>query len=162
MMFSPFIDLLLLIIVANAAPVLVRHLFANRFAWPVDGGMKWPDQQPVLGDSKTWRGLIASVVLTSLCAAWLNHPLYVGFVVSLFAITGDLCSSFIKRRLRKPPSSMALGLDQIPESLFPGLIMAPSLGLTMIDVFLLVLIFFVVELGLSFVLYHLGIRKKPY
>lgn len=162
MMFSPFVDLLLLIIVANAAPVVVRQLLNDRYAWPVDGGNRLADQQPLLGSSKTWRGIIASLVVTSLCAALLGHPVYVGFVVSLFAIGGDLFSSFVKRRLRKEPSSMALGLDQVPESLFPAMIMAPGLGLSVIDVALLVITFFVAELMLSYLLYHLGLRKKPY
>ena len=34
-------------------------------------------------------------------------------------MAGDLFSSFVKRRLRLASSSMAIGLDHIPESSFP-------------------------------------------
>ena len=43
-------------------------------------------------------------------------------------------SSFIKRRLRRPPSSMARGLDQIPESLLPLLACKSALGLSPLDI----------------------------
>jgi hypothetical protein len=57
-------------------------------------------------------------------------------------MAGDLFSSFLKRRLNLPPSSPALGLDQVPESLFPLLACRYSLPLTPIDIVFGVGIFF--------------------
>ena len=42
-----------------------------------------------------------------------------GLVVASVAMSGDLLSSFLKRRLSLPPSSRATGIDQIPECLLP-------------------------------------------
>ena len=78
------------------------------------------------------------------------------------AMAGDLFSSFVKRRLGLPPSSRALGLDQIPESLLPLLVCRQSLSLTALDIGLAVAIFFVGELGISRLLYKAHLRDEPY
>ena len=75
---------------------------------------------------------------------------------------GDLLSSFIKRRLKLRPSSMALGLDQVPESLLPLLLLKEPLGLTWPGILRTVVLFFVLELVLSRLLFWLRIRKTPY
>jgi CDP-2,3-bis-(O-geranylgeranyl)-sn-glycerol synthase len=73
-----------------------------------------------------------------------------------------LASSFVKRRLGLPASSMALGLDQIPESLLPAISMRTYAQLSTIDILLVILIFFVGELALSRVFFRLGLREQPY
>ncbi|MBE9560221.1 MAG: CDP-archaeol synthase, partial [Proteobacteria bacterium] len=75
---------------------------------------------------------------------------------------GDLGSSFIKRRLSMQPSSMAPLLDQVPESFFPAFMMMHTFNLNISSVILLVLIFIIIELALSHILYKYGIRKNPY
>ena len=71
-------------------------------------------------------------------------------------------SSFVKRRLNFPPSSRALGLDQVPESLFPMLACRDPLSLTIADIALGVGIFFIGELILSRLLYQVHVRDEPY
>jgi hypothetical protein len=75
---------------------------------------------------------------------------------------GDLLSSFCKRRLGLTPSSPAIGLDQVPESLFPFLACREALSLTAADIGAGMAIFFVGEVLLSRVLYALGLRDRPY
>ena len=58
-------------------------------------------------------------------------PWNIGLVVAVWAMVGDCLSSFVKRRLKMPSSSMALGLDQIPESLLPLLGVWHQLSLTL-------------------------------
>ena len=77
-------------------------------------------------------------------------------------MVGDLFSSFVKRRLNFPPSSRALGLDQVPESLLPMLAGREALSLTIADIALAVGIFFVGELILSRLLYKVHLRDEPY
>jgi len=116
----------------------------------------------LLGVSKTWRGLVASIALTSLVAVLLGYSLQTGIWVAVCAMTGDAFSSFIKRRLNMKPSSMALFLDQIPESLLPALVMRGQFGLDAVSVMILVCCFIVLELILSQILYRWGLRKTPY
>jgi len=154
--------LLLLIIIANGAPILIRWLLNDRFKLAVDFGKKLPDGKPLFGSSKIWRGIIAALFITAIAAWRLNYSLVTGLLIASYAISGDLTSSFTKRRLSMPPSSMAPLLDQVPESLFPALIMQHTFKLDWPDVILLVLIFIIIELALSHILYKWGLRKRPY
>ena len=75
---------------------------------------------PLLGRSKTWRGVAAAVLLTLGIAVLIGLPWQAGALVAACAMAGDCTSSFIKRRLGLEASSMAFGLDQVPESLLPA------------------------------------------
>ena len=157
-----FLQLLILIIIANGAPIVIRVLLNNCFSIAVDFGYKLPDNYPIFGESKTWRGVIAAIIATS-AAAWLmGYSSFTGALVASYAVLGDLISSFIKRRLARQPSSMALLLDQIPESLFPALMMMQVFKLNISAIIQLVLTFIIIELLLSHILYKWGIRERPY
>ena len=154
--------ILLLLSAVNGAPIILLKLLDGRCASPVDGGWIAPDGKPLFGGSKTWRG-IASALLAGPVAGWaLGFGAGVGLAVGALAMAGDLFSSFLKRRLDIPASGMALGLDQIPESLFPLLGMRSVWNLSVIEVFGLVAAFLVLELAVSRVLYWLHIRRQPY
>jgi CDP-2,3-bis-(O-geranylgeranyl)-sn-glycerol synthase len=83
-------------------------------------------------------------------------------LVGVAAMAGDLFSSFTKRRLGLAPSSMALGLDQIPESLFPLLACRLLLPLSFFDVVAGVTLFFIGGLILSRILFRFNLRDRPY
>lgn len=157
-----FLSLLLLIIIANGAPILVRQLLNDGFNLAVDFGQKLPDKNRLLGSSKTWRGVIAALLATAAAAWLLGYTAKTGLLVASYAILGDLVSSLIKRRLSMQPSSMAPLLDQVPESLFPALMMMHTFNLNISSVVQLVLIFIIIELALSHILYKWGLRKRPY
>lgn len=154
--------LLLLIITANGAPVVGSLLFGNRFNHPIDDHRSLSDGYPILGNSKTWRGLIMSLALTIAAALLLGMNWTLGAAIAAGAMAGDLLSSFIKRRMGLKSSSMALGLDQVPEALFPLLLTMPVTGLGWRETALLALLFLVLELVLSRILYQLHLRKHPY
>jgi hypothetical protein len=156
------LDVLLLLVIANGAPILGHRILGERLGHPIDAGLHLADGQPLFGLSKTWRGAICAVVLTTLAAALLGYPVWLGALAGAAAMTGDLLSSFIKRRRRLPPSSFAAGVDQIPEALLPALLLMPLLGLRPGEVVLIVAAFVAVELALSVLLYMLKIRRQPY
>jgi CDP-2,3-bis-(O-geranylgeranyl)-sn-glycerol synthase len=154
--------LLLLLLVANGTPVVLKRVLGDRGAWPIDGGRRFRDGRPLLGRSKTWRGLAGALVATALVAWGLGSGAWLGAVVALAAHLGDMASSFTKRRLAIASSGRALGIDQIPESLLPALATAWPLGLGVAEVLLVILLFFVGELALSRLLFRLGIRDEPH
>ena len=156
------LKLLILLVMANGAPIMARHLFGDCCTWPVDGGLKLPGGSRVLGDSKTVRGLLSAILLTAGLAPLMGIDWQWGAAFGALAMLGDLLASFTKRRLGYPPSSQAPGLDQIPESLVPLLVMAPVFGLRIWSIFMLVLAFSVVVPLLSRLFYLLGIRRRPY
>ncbi|MGB5397128.1 MAG: CDP-archaeol synthase [Gammaproteobacteria bacterium] len=157
-----FIDFLVLIIIANATPVLVRFLFGRRLDTPIDLGHKLRDGHRLFGASKTWRGLAGAMLTTSIAAWLLGHPVLIGAAVAILALLGDLASSFIKRRLALKSGQMAPLLDQVPEALLPAALLMDQFALTAGAVIILVLCFIVAELLLSFMFFILGVRKSPY
>jgi CDP-2,3-bis-(O-geranylgeranyl)-sn-glycerol synthase len=155
-------QLVFLLLVANGTPVLVKRVLGQRFSFPLDGGVKIYDGQRLFGPSKTVRGALLSILVTSASAPLIGLDLAIGAIVGTASMAGDIFSSFLKRRLRLPPSSKVTGLDQIPESLFPLLSCRWMLTLTIADVVAGVAIFFVGEIILSQLLYRVGIRRHPY
>lgn len=154
--------LLLLIIIANGAPILLCVLLKNNFNLAVDFGRKLPDRQRVFGRSKTWRGVLAAILATTIAAWLLGYSPQTGMWVAGYAILGDLFSSFIKRRMALAASSKAPFLDQIPESLLPALMLRQTFSLDALAVLLLVSLFIITELSLSRLLYSWGLRRRPY
>jgi CDP-2,3-bis-(O-geranylgeranyl)-sn-glycerol synthase len=154
--------ILLLLCAVNGAPIVLLRLWDGRGAWAIDGGRRCFDGRPWLGPSKTWRGLAGALLAGGLAGWALGLGAWVGLQAAALAMTGDVCSSFFKRRLGVPSSGMALGVDQIPESLLPLLWLQEEWGLDGAEVAGLVLAFVGVELALSRVLYWLHIRRQPY
>jgi hypothetical protein len=156
------LQLIFLLFIANGTPVIAKRVFGQHLSYPLDGGAKIYDGQRLLGPSKTVRGVLLSILVTSACAPIVGLELLIGAVVGIAAMAGDAFSSFLKRRLRLRPSSRATGLDQIPESLFPLIACRSMLALTITDVVAGVAFFFISEMILSQLLYKVGIRGHPY
>ena len=156
------LQLLVLITLANGAPIVAKKIFGPRFSFPLDAGTVFFDGRPLLGPSKTIRGILVSVFITTASAPLIGLDLTIGAIVAGAAMAGDLFSSFVKRRLNSPPSSQALGLDQVPESLFPMLACRDALSLTIADIALGVGIFFIGALILSRFLFRAHLRDEPY
>lgn len=155
-------ELLLLLGAANGAPILARDLLGSRWAAPLDGGRRGWDGRPLLGPSKSWRGVAAALLATTAMALLLGRPPLFGLLFGAAAMAGDLLSSFLKRRLGVPSSGRATGLDQLPEALFPSLLAVPVLDLSAGEVAVAVAAFFVLEVTLSPLLFRLGLRDRPY
>ncbi len=151
-----------LVAAANGTPVVAKKVFGSHFARPLDAGLRFIDRRPLLGSSKTIRGVVLSILVTTAIAPLLGVAPKIGTLAAAAAMAGDLCSSFVKRRLALAPSSRALGLDQVPESLLPLLACREALALTATDMALGVALFFVGELVLSRLLYIAHLRDEPY
>jgi len=156
------LQLLVLLAVANGAPVIAKKAMGGALAQPIDGGARFIDGRPLFGPSKTVRGLLISIAATAAAAPLVGIGWSIGALIGAAAMAGDLFSSFVKRRLDRPPSSRATGLDQIPEALFPLLACQPLLSLTALDIIVVLAVFFGGEVVLSRVLYRFGLRDQPY
>jgi hypothetical protein len=154
--------LLLLLILANGTPVVAKKILGNRFSRALDSGVRCRDGQPLFGTSKTIRGILLSVVATVIGAYLAGLGSKTGALVGSSAMFGDLFSSFLKRRMKLPESSRAIGLDQVPESLFPLLACRRAFSLTILDTAVAVVTFFVGEILISRILYRFRLRDRPY
>jgi hypothetical protein len=130
--FLSFIDLpaLVLLITANSTPVIMARLLGKRWSRPIDAHAMLGDRRPLLGSHKTWRGLIAGVTASALVGALLPPGLLLGAAFGALSLLGDLCSSFLKRRLDRESGRSVPLLDQLPEALLPLVILADALALT--------------------------------
>ena len=137
-----------LAVVANAAPVVCSLLMGQRWNTPVDGGLELYDQRPLLGPSKTLRGLLASLLATALVAPMLGLSPFTGAAFASLAMLGDIFSSFLKRRLGIAPGRSVPVLDQLPESLLPLWLMQTAVGGTTAEILVAALIFTLVDLAL--------------
>ncbi len=159
---AAIIQAIALLVVANGAPVLVNKILGKRGAWPIDNGFTLRDGQPVFGTSKTWRGLAAAILLSAVAARLIGLNLLTGALFGALAMCGDLLSSFCKRRMQRGESSRARGLDTVPESLIPTMLLKTALAVDWIDIMLIVALFFLIEEFISPLLYRLHIRKRPF
>jgi hypothetical protein len=153
---------LALLTFANGIPVIAKRVFGDFMAWPCDGGIRFFDGQPLFGPSKTIRGLVLAIVITSAVAPIIGLSWKVGAVVGTLAMVGDLFSSFLKRRMNLASSTMAFGLDQVPESLLPMLACKWLIPITMVDIVIVIVAFLVGELIGSRLLFKLNIRDRPF
>ena len=131
---SQVVILVLLVVTANVAPVVISLLMGHRWNAPLDCGLKLPDQRPVLGPSKTIRGVLASVLATALLAPLFGFSPVTGAGFACLAMLGDICSSFIKRRLGIASSHSVPLIDQLPESLLPLWFMQQIVGGTTAEI----------------------------
>src|SRR5450759_4835252 len=90
---------LILLNVANGAPVIASKMLGNRLARPMDNGLKLSDGYRLLGNTKTWRGLFSAVFFTTAVAILFGLEPLTGVLFGMLTMTGDLLASFIKRRL---------------------------------------------------------------
>jgi CDP-diglyceride synthetase len=157
-----FIELLVMLIAINGAPVLAAYFLGATASRPIDGGQRLPDGRPLFGDSKTWRGVAAAVTLSCVLSLLFNYGFVFGLLFGALVMTGDLISSFIKRRMGLAPSDQSLGLDQLPESFLPSLYATFHLGVAWWWALLWSGSFLLIEILISRPLFRLHIRKRPY
>ena len=161
-MIETFIQTLVLLLATNGAPVLVASISKSHDALPLDLGKQLQDGHPVFGSSKTWRGLISALFTSCILSMLFGYGFWFGLVFGSLAMTGDLISSFVKRRRGLKPSDQSLGLDQLPESIIPSIYALVVLGLEWWWAILLPLSFMLIQILISKPLYWLKIRKRPY
>ena len=126
---------------ANFLPPLASLTLGDRFPQPLDNGRNWLDGRPLFGPHKTVRGVVFCLLGCTAVYPLMSTSWWVAGIGGLLAITGDLLSSFIKRRLGYKSGAPVFGLDQIFESFLPVLFLATVMPLTWWDIFIILLIF---------------------
>jgi len=125
----------------NLLPPFAHLICRNRFNLRIDGGRLWFDRRPIFGSHKTVRGLIFSIAGGTAVFPLLGTSWWAAAVASVLAMTGDLVSSFIKRRLNLHSGRNTIILDQIFESLLPAIFLADYLHLSLWHVLIVLFLF---------------------
>jgi CDP-2,3-bis-(O-geranylgeranyl)-sn-glycerol synthase len=164
---------------ANMAPVFAQALFP-KYNMPIDGGKTFRGRR-VLGDHKTWRGLIAGIVVgmivVMLQAGVLSYELFESlsildyqnynlFVLGVLfgggALVGDAVKSFFKRQIGKKSGEQWIGFDQLDFVVgglfFVGLVYVPQAEIVLILLVITPLLHWVTNV----VGYTLGLKEVPW
>ncbi len=135
----------------NFLPPLAHLIWGQHFfSRPVDGNQLWFDQRPVFGPNKTIRGVMMGLAGGSAAFPILGVTWWQAGLAAILVTTGDLLSSFIKRRCSMSSGKTVVVLDQLFESLFPTFYLATILQLTFGQILFVLLCFIPVAFGGSF------------
>lgn len=166
---------------ANAVPVVAAKLPGLKH-WdePMDFGKTWRGQR-IFGANKTWRGLLAGIVVATLViglqkylfqstgwavqVSWIDysptHIWLLGPLLGAGALTADAIESSFKRRRHIPPGQPWFPFDQTDYIIGGCLLSLPLVQLTLVQYIWIFAVWFGMHLLAVFVFYHLGIRDKP-
>lgn len=165
--------------VANVTPILVAKLGWFRFLdRPLDQGLVWRGKR-LLGDHKTWRGLVVGVICGVVTAVIQNNfwrlesylqidffgglvdVILIGTLLSVGALMGDAMKSFIKRRVDVPSGKSLLVFDQIDYVVGAALITFPFVPLKWYQELLAVLFWGSLSLFMSYIGFLYRFKKEP-
>jgi len=153
--------IVLFLLLVNGIPPLVAMAAGKRFDTAIDFGLQWFDGRPIFGANKSIRGLLAATLGGIAAFPLLGAHWWVAGLAALAAMLGDLTSSFIKRRLALESGEEIIGLDQLPESLLPLLLLNRFLVLEFAQNLLVLVLFIIISWMCSRVWIHLTTRPQP-
>jgi len=166
---------------SNAAPVLANKVPSyKKWKTPLDFGHSWHGKR-IFGDNKTFRGLVAGVVLATLAiglqkylfihsgwireislidynqsAVWLLGPLF-----GIGALVGDALESFFKRQIGIASGQSWFPFDQI-DYIIGGLFFSlPLVRLSILYYPWILVVWFGMHLIVSYIGYLLKLKDKP-
>jgi CDP-2,3-bis-(O-geranylgeranyl)-sn-glycerol synthase len=167
--------------VANVMPVLVAKMpYFRELETPVDGGHRYHGKR-ILGDHKTWRGLISGVAAAVLFI-WLQEILFIhnswarhasqqinysslpfftlGFLLGFGALFGDMFKSFIKRQINVPAGHSWFPFDQI-DYITGGLLFSTlAVHLKALQYLWIVLLWFSIHLVTSYLGFYAHLKES--
>lgn len=114
----------------NFLPPLFNIVCGERLNQPLDGGKLWLDGHPIFGPHKTFRGVLATVLGGIAVSSFFDVGWWVVGIAAFLMVSGDLLSSFIKRRLNYASGKSIVILDQLFEGLLPALFLGHYMAMT--------------------------------
>lgn len=159
--------------VANMVPVFVSRVPGlKRWKTPLDFGKSYKDQR-ILGENKTWRGLLLGTLAAGLVGL-VQYKIAIpalgvsaltvfssSALMGLGALVGDAVESFFKRRRNMKPGKSWFPFDQIDYIIGGLLFVAPFSQLTLSLVLTILVMYSGLHVAIVYIGYIIGLRKKP-
>lgn len=143
----PVLAALLMVIAANLAPWAAGRLLRGHLSAPLDCYLRLGNGTRLLGDHKTWRGVLAGEVGCTVAGRLLGYSWTLGIAFATLSLIADAASSFLKRRLRLAPGAEVPAVDQLPEALLPLLVLGKPLGISTAAAFAIAIIFLLLDVA---------------
>ena len=118
-----------MLVLANSTPVILASILGKRYSAAIDANTVLRDGRPLFGSHKTWRGLLGGTLMSGVAGSFLSPGFVTGAAFGALALTGDLCASFLKRRLHRASGRWTPLIDQLPEALLPLILLRDRMGL---------------------------------
>ncbi len=169
--------------IANATPPLANTFnILNCLNKPIDGGLEIKGV-PVLGNHKTWRGLVCEIITCTLLTQLLiyindyyNLSIYnnigldihlinswlLGLLLSIGIVFGDIFFAFVKRRLKLRPGTAFIPFDQTNYVIGAFIFLQPILSLPLKFWLTLFLLTLFIHIVCNRVGYNLGLHKAKW
>jgi len=167
--------------IANVSPIFAAKVSSERWAAPIDFRKTFKGKR-ILGDHKTWRGLIVGIVMATL-VLWLQQylvrhfgwaqsitskvdyktvpVLLLGPAFGIGALGGDAIESFFKRQVNRPPGSGWFPFDQTDYIIGGAIASSPFFRLSVEQFIVLLLIWLVIHVVASYIGFLLGLKERP-
>jgi CDP-2,3-bis-(O-geranylgeranyl)-sn-glycerol synthase len=171
----------------EATWIILPAYAANGFApfsggrRPIDGNKKFPDKRPLFGKGKTWEGFVIGIFIATIIGlveyyAFPYLPFdqspvtltivpmsaYLGFLLGLGAMLGDLAGSFIKRRFNVASGAPVPILDQ-DDFVVGALLMASIAVPVKLEWYVLLLtITPIFHLMANYIAFRIRIKRNPW
>ncbi len=145
--------------VANSTATLSKF-FPKRH--PVDFGYVCRDGRRLLGNGKTWEGLLMGTTLGTLAGwpfFWYFHIPYNAFLVAFGALLGDMVGSFAKRRIGLDRGAEAPVIDQL-DFMFGAFALGGPLPAEYSALFLLITP--IIHRTANIIGYLIGVKNEPW
>lgn len=168
--------------IANVAPILAAKMPGlKKYDAPIDGGARWHGHR-LLGNHKTWRGVIAGVLLATLIlvvqqALYIQYDwarfisggvdyaalpvLILGPAFAIGALGGDALESFFKRRRGINSGKPWFFFDQLDYIIGAIVLSLPFVRAEPFQYLLMIVIWFVLHLVSSYVGWLTKFKDAP-
>jgi CDP-2,3-bis-(O-geranylgeranyl)-sn-glycerol synthase len=167
---------------ANASPVFAAKIpILKKLDFPIDFKKSIKGHR-ILGDNKTWRGLILAIIVGLVIIAiqiylydhfsWIrsismnvnysNHNIWLlGPLIGFGVMFGDAIESFFKRQIGIKPGHSWFPFDQIDYIIGGLLFSLPIVILSLYNYFLIIIIWLLIHIISSYIGYLIGLKSKP-
>lgn len=168
--------------VANAAPIFAAAITVfKKLDAPIDGGKTWRGHE-LLGPHKTWRGIIAGIIVATLILwvqvllagqfEWAHYLsgdvdysqlpiLILGPLFAIGALGGDAVESFFKRQQNIKSGGAWVPFDQLDYIIGSIIVSLFFVILSPLQYLLIIIVWFLMHLLASYIGYKLGLKKDP-